>query len=265
MRFIRRDSILSLSLHAFLLICLLGMLFFPLSIYAQNDRLSQTQLNALIASIEDTYGVGFAFPPEWQAQTADELLLFYGYLISIETALEVTASRLWLLNGAPDNLSPTAHFRRHFDQANILIDRVRHLGSYGGNTQPLFENGRIIAYLIQIAPAGFGQSYTLAHEIGHVLDGLLYDLPQKQHREALGGVWTLNYWIPGEGFIGNENLFPRATAGPNEDFADTFGQMMIGNLNPDDSTAPRWEFMTTYVPRWLHLLQALAATRRLFS
>jgi hypothetical protein len=212
---------------------------------------TQQQVNDLLAEIESTYGLGFAFPTEWQATTAGEVIQFSEYLTVISDSLAQTAYWLWRLNGSPAYMTPAQHFRLHFDRARIALDRTTQLGAYAGKTNPRYENGRVVGYLVQLTDEGMRQPFTLAHELGHVVDSLLSDLPHTQHVEFLGGVWGATAWLPGRGYVGNERLFPRAVGGPNEDFADTFGQMMMGRLRPLDSTAPRWTFMVTHTRDWL--------------
>ena len=223
--------------------------------FAQEDP-SQAAINTLLVQLEIDYGITPAFPAEWQAQTAGEVIQLYDYLTMITYSCELTAQQLWVLNGSPRDITPSDHFRLHFAAAHLQIDRTYNLGAgYGGNTAPRYENGEIIGYMIQLTPLGVSQPFTFAHELGHVIDALLNDLPHNQHIEDLGGVVGSLGWIPGEGFIGNENLFPRANGGANEDFADTFGQMMVGNLSPDNTTAPRYHFMINHTHEWLTLIR----------
>jgi hypothetical protein len=266
MIFRKKHQTASFSLLITTLICVLmlspsfGFHLHTSAVRAQENP-EQRDIDGILGHIQETYGVGFAFPGEWQARYEDELPLIHSYAATINASLEQVAHTLWMLDGSPPYLSPSEHFRLHFDQANIQIDRVGHLGGYGGNTMPVYEDGLVIAYLIQLAPVGLGRTYTLAHEIGHVLDNLLADQPQWQHREMLGGAWTPTYWVPGSGYEGNEARFPRALAGPNEDFADTFGQMMVGGLNPFDETSSRWLYMTTHTRHWLALLRSRRITQ----
>lgn len=259
---------LNLKPHFHFLLILVSVFFAtypPLQTVAQTTW-TQADIDELRAEIEATYEIAFAFPEEWQAQSTDEIPLLMNYLLTIRESLAQTANTLWMLNGSPNDLSPSEHFCFYLSQAHIQIDRVINIGGgYGGNTMPIYENGRVVSYLIQLAPQGIGQPYTLAHEIGHVIDGLLDDYPQNQHRAILGGAWTTNYWIPGAGYLGNENMFPRALSGPNEDFADTFGQMMIGNLSLWGSTTPRWLFMVEQVPSWLNLLEGRRAIQTVLN
>jgi hypothetical protein len=93
-----------------------------------------------------------------------------------------------------------------------------------------------------------GGPFVLIHELGHVVDGLLDDLPHSQFVDELGGQFSEFSWLPGEGYAGNEAMFPRAVGGPNEDFADTFSNMLLGRL----SVVPvRYDFMQEHLPEWL--------------
>lgn len=217
---------------------------------------SQAAINTLLANLETDYGITAAFPAEWQAQTAGEVIQLYDYLTMITLSCELTAQELWTLNNKPANFTPAEHFRLHFDAANLQIDRTGSLGAgFAGNTAPRHEGGEIVGYMIQLTPLGVSQPFTFAHELGHVMDAMLNDIPHNQHVADLGGLVGSVGWIPGEGFIGNENLFPRANGGANEDFADTFGQMMVGNLSPDNSTAPRYHFMVAHTAQWLTIMR----------
>lgn len=237
------------------------MLYSPtLPSLAQDDRPSQAGINALVIRLSDDFGVNPAFPGEWQASSASEVQQLYEGLTVIYQGFDIVANCLYQLDGSPQNLTPFAHFRLHFDNANITYDRTTRIGDYAGNTAPQRENGEVVGYMIQFSPLGMSQPFTLAHEMGHIVDALLNDVPHQEHVMALGGVVGTLGWIPGRGYQGNELLFPRAVGGANEDFADTFGQMMMGNLSLFDSTAPRWLFMTTRTHRWLDAIGALAQT-----
>lgn len=224
---------------------------------------SQAAINTLLEELATHYGITAAFPAEWQAQNAGEVIQLYDYLTMITYSCELTAHTLWELNGSPAELTPQQHFRLHFDPANLQIDRTYNLGAgYAGNTAPRYEGGEIVGYMVQLTPLGVSQPFTFAHELGHVIDALLNDYPHNQHVADLGGVVGSVGWIPGAGFEGNENLFPRANGGANEDFADTFGNMMVGNLSPDNTTAPRYEFMVEHTHEWLTLINLRRKFRR---
>lgn len=249
-----RTLILGLGMLA----ALAGTLAGPLPSQAQHGP-SQAGIDRLLLDLERDFGVTAAFPAEWQAQNGGEVQQLYEGLHTVYSGFQQVAYRLWQLDGSPDHLTPAAHFRLHFDQANISLDRTFRLGRFEGNTAPRYEGGQVVGYMIQLAPGGLSRPFILAHEIGHVLDSLLGDQPQRDHVAELGGVAGTTGWIPGRGYQGNEILFPRAVAGPNEDFADTFGQMMMGRLSLLNSTAPRWLFMVRYTPRWLTDLRQRAA------
>lgn len=238
----------------------LSALVFPHTGNAQEGP-TQDRVYELMAEIENTYGIGFAYPSEWQATSANEVIQFNEYLTIILESLRRVSETFYQLGRAPDDplrITPADYFRLHFDRAHIVIDRTVQLGgNFAGKTNPLYGNGVIIGYSIQLTGEGMRQPFTLAHELGHVVDSLLTDLPHTQHVEVLGGEWGAVNWIPGKGYIGNEALFPRAVGGPNEDFADTFGQMMMGKLNPLKSTAPRWLFMVLYLRGWLDAIRKL--------
>lgn len=238
------------SIYAFVLSLFLGQV--PVQ---GQDSPSQIGINERLAILAADCGVTPAYPAEWQAQTAGDVIRLYEYLGVIYTACQEVAYTIWRLDGSPEDYTPLAYFRLHFDQAGLQIDRTFNLGSYEGNTAPRYANGEVIGYMIQLSPMGMAQPFTFAHEIGHVVDALLLDKPHQQHMLELGGVVGSVGWIPGRGYESNELLFPRAVAGPNEDFADTFGQMMIGNLSPLNSTAPRWAFMMRHTREWLRLLR----------
>jgi hypothetical protein len=216
---------------------------------------SQAGINELLARLEVDYGITPAFPAEWQAQNAGEIIQLYNYLTVIYTACDQIAWQLWQLNNTPSDFTPSEHFRFYFDPAHLQIDRALSLNGYAGNTAPRHENGQIAGYLIQLAPLGMSQPFTFAHEIGHVVDSMLDGLPHEQHIAVVGGVEGTTGWIPGEGYVGNELKFPRAIAGPNEDFADTFGQMMVNGLNSTDSTALRYQFMLDHTHQWFTLIR----------
>jgi hypothetical protein len=208
----------------------------------------------MLTLIEARYGIGFAFPEEWIAGTANEIQWFTDDLHGILTALDTAAAYLYLYGNPPEDTTPIEFFRQHFDRAKIKLDRASQIqGGFTGNTLPIIENGEVFYYLIQIHPAEMTRQFVLIHELGHVLDGLLEDQPHTDFVAELGGEWTPTAWIPGEGYIGNEELFPRAVAGPNEDFADTFANMLLGRLS--ETVVPvRYEFMREYLPQWLAAL-----------
>ncbi len=252
------------SLHFWLALLIgVSVLSFPHSVAAQ-DNPTQDRVYELMAEIENTYGVGFAYPAEWQATSANEVIQFNEYLTVILESLGRVSKTLYQFGRAPDDplrITPADYFRLHFDRAHIVIDRTTQLsGNFAGKTNPLYGNGLIIGYSIQLTGEGMRQPFTFAHELGHVVDSLLTDLPHTQHVEFLGGAWGAVNWIPGDGYIGNERMFPRAVGGPNEDFADTFGQMMMGKLNPLKSTAPRWAFMVIHLREWLDAIRKLPIT-----
>ncbi|MBI5930659.1 MAG: hypothetical protein HY862_15225 [Chloroflexi bacterium] len=248
----------------FWLALLVGCCFLPLAPSATaQDNPTQDRVFELMDEIENTYGVGFAYPVEWQAASANEVIQFNDYLTVILESLARISETLYALGADPNDptrMTPADYFRLHFDNAHIVIDRTTQLGSnFAGKTNPIYGNGAIVGYSIQLTGEGMRQPFTLAHELGHVVDSLLTDLPHTQHVEFLGGEWAATAWIPGKGYIGNEHMFPRAVGGPNEDFADTFGQMMMGKLSPLNSTAPRWSFMVTHIHEWLEAIRNLPA------
>jgi hypothetical protein len=212
---------------------------------------SQTAINELMTYIETTYAIAFAYPEEWIAGTAGEVIQFTDYLHNILEALEVAAFYLHHYGDPRPRQKPAAYFRALFAPANIRLDRASQIaGGFAGNTLPQRDGGRVQGYLIQLAPSGMNGIFTLVHELGHVVDGLLEDQPQRDFVQALGGQWTSTAWIPGLGYQGNEAFFPRAVAGPNEDFADTFANMFTGRLSTEFAPE-RYLFMREYAPRWL--------------
>lgn len=226
---------------------------------ASQDTPTQERIYELMAEIEDTYGVGFAYPSEWQAASAAEVIQFNEYLTVILDSLAQISHTLAWLGKSPDDplrMTPVDYFRLHFDAAPIVIDRTIQLGGFAGKTNPTYQDGQVVGFSIQLTGEGMRQPFTLAHELGHVVDSRLADLPQQQHVEVLGGAWGAIAWIPGKGYTGNEWMFPRAVGGPNEDFADTFGQMMMGRLGLLDSTASRWLFMVVHTRDWLLALRS---------
>jgi hypothetical protein len=211
---------------------------------------SQAEINRLQTEISETYGIGFV-AGEWIASTASEVMWFTDAMYNIQEALDTVSYYLHLYGEAPDDVTPVAFFRQHFDAADLVIDRVTRIdGGFWGNTLPIYEDGEVVQYVIQLAPQGMSSPFVVVHELGHVLDGLLDDQPQQDFIAELGGEWTPDAWIPGEGYLGNEGLFPRGVAGPNEDFADTFAGMMMGYLSPE-LVPVRYEFMREYLPEWL--------------
>lgn len=224
----------------------------PPSATPQERIYTQTEINRLLVEIEDIYGVGFALPAEWNATTAAEVMIFTDGLHEMLAAFDTTARYLYVWSEIDDpDITPLELFRTVFDPADLEIDRATFIpGNFVGNTLPRYENGVVIGYTLQLTPAGMN-SFIIAHELGHVVDGLLEDIPQLAFIAALGGEWGVDAWIPGEGYIGNEILFPRAVAGPNEDFADTFGQMMTGNL---EAVPVRYDFMREQIPLWVEML-----------
>ncbi len=218
---------------------------------------SQAGIDALMQTLTADYGIGFAFPVEWIANDAREVMWFTDGLHHVLGALTLATYYLHAYDGAPEDVTPAAYFRQHFDRANIHLDRVLGLeNGFYGNTMPVVEDGQIVAYNIQLAPGGLSGQYVMIHEIGHVLDALLNDQPQIDFVAALGGEMTPTAWRPGVGYRGNETLFPRAVAGANEDFADTFAAMLMGRLSPEH-VGVRYDFMADYLPRWLADIRAL--------
>lgn len=211
----------------------------------------QAEIDKVMALIEETYGIGFAYPSEWIASNANEVIWFTDGLHEIYQALNIASYYLYLYGDAPEGTTPIEFFRQHFDHAHIIIDRATTIeGGFWGNTLPMYENSEVIGYTIQLTYQGMSGSFVLIHELGHVLDNLLLETPQKQFVEALGGEWSTESWIPGEGYLGNELFFPRALGGPNEDFADTFANMLLGYLT-EDNIPVRYNFMLKNLPLWL--------------
>lgn len=216
---------------------------------------SQTEINNMLVLIEERYGVGFSYPTEWQAVNASEIMWFTDGLHQILEALDIASFYLYLYGDPPEDVTPLEFFRLHFDQANLEIDRsVALVDNFAGNTLPRYGNGEVIGYTIQLTGVGMSNPFTLIHELGHVVDGLLADRPHEDFVTALGGEWASDRWLPGQGYRGNEAMFPRATGGPNEDFADTFGQMLLGNLG---AVRVRYDFMLAVLPEWLAAIRAL--------
>ncbi|MFP4321863.1 MAG: hypothetical protein ACLFTK_05360 [Anaerolineales bacterium] len=218
---------------------------------------SQAGIDALMNTITEQYGIGFAFPVEWIANDAREVMWFTDGLHHVLGALYLAAYYLHAYDGAPEDISPAEHFRQHFDRANILLDRVLGIeNGFDGNTMPVVEDSQIVSYNIQLAPGGLSGQYVMIHELAHVLDALLNDTPQADFVTVLGGEMTPIAWRPGAGYVGNEILFPRAVAGANEDFADTFAAMLMGRLSPEN-VAVRYDFMRAYLPIWLAAIRGL--------
>ena len=228
----------------------------PLPVPTPMERVHrQDEIPQLMALIEERYGVAFAYPDEWIPGTPAEVIQFVDFMHDIHEALDIAAVYLHYYDDAPDDISPPEYFRLHFDQAHIQIDRVSQIeGRFVGNTLPIVEDGELLGFTIQLTYAGVNGPFIFVHELGHVVDGLLGDLPQNQFVEALGGEFSEVAWIPGEGYIGNEAMFPRAVAGPNEDFADTFSNMLLGRL---DVVPVRFDFMQMYLPDWLEAIREL--------
>lgn len=218
----------------------------------------QTEINAMMSLIQETYGIGFAYPAEWIANDANEVIWLTDSLHEIYQALNIASAYLVFYGDVPEDIAPSEFFRQHFDQANILIDRATTIdGGFWGNTLPMYENSQVIGYTIQLTYQGMSGPFVLIHELGHVLDNLLLEAPHLAFAETLGGEWTTENWIPGEGYSGNEGFFPRGLGGPNEDFADTFANMLLGYLTIDNIPV-RFEFMQENLPVWLAALRELA-------
>lgn len=232
-------------------------MFVAAPVSSKADDPSQAGINERLEILNVDCGITPAFPGEWIAQTPGEVILLYEYLGTVHRACLTVAEQLWFLDGSPQEVTPLEHFRFHFDQAALQLDRSTRLGKYWGNTAPQYSNGVVVGYMIQLAHEGFADESTFAHEMGHVVDGMLGDDPQRQHLREVGGVASDIGWLPGDGYWGYELLFPRSAAGPNEDFAETFGQMMMGNLSPYNGTAPRWWFMVRHTSAWLHAIREL--------
>ncbi|HLA43355.1 MAG TPA: hypothetical protein VJZ27_07980 [Aggregatilineales bacterium] len=261
-------------MRVFLALCI--ALIFSLSIYTVSAddpppqiptplprEYNQDAINALMEIVEMRYGIGFAAPEEWMATGASEIMWFTDDLHGLLEALDIAAYYLWFYGEASEDQSPAEFFRQHFDRANIVIDRSMNIpGGFTGNTLPMYENEKVVSYVIQLHPVSMGSGYFVPiHELGHVVDGLLNDQPQHDFVDALGGTWADQSWIPGKGYDGNENLFPRATAGASEDFADTFANMLMGRLSPEFIPV-RYNFMREHLPGWLENIRALPENTR---
>ncbi len=241
-------------------------------VHAQDDRdnpliptplprvYKQEEIHKLMTLIEETYGIGFAYPAEWIASDANEIIWLTDGLHEIFNALNIASYYLYLYGDAPEDITPPTFFRQHYDSAHLVLDRATRIeGGFWGNTLPLYENSQVVGYMIQLTFQGMDGPFVLIHELGHVLDGLLLDDPHTQFVEELGGEWTTQNWIPGEGYSGNELLFPRALGGPNEDFADTFAAMLLGYLT-EENVAVRYEFMHEHLPKWLAAIREQEAS-----
>jgi hypothetical protein len=239
------------------------------SLYAQDDSAEeplpiptpiprvhrQDSIAEMMTRIEETYGIGFAYPDEWIPGTPAEVIQYVDFMHDVLEALNIAAVYLHYYDNAPEDVSPSEYFRQHFDRANIQIDRVSQVeGGFIGNTLPIIEDGELLGFTMQLTYAGVNGPFILIHELGHVVDALLSDVPQNQFVDALGGAFNDIAWIPGEGYTGNEELFPRAVAGPNEEFADTFSNMLLGRL----TVVPvRYDFMLEHFPDWLEAIREL--------
>lgn len=227
----------------------------PASIPTPQPRTySQAEIDALWEQIETTYGITYAVEAEWNATNANEVIWYTDDLHTILEALQVASFYMWRFADAPEDVTPAEFFRQIFDRAGLQIDRVLGIeGGFVGNTLPVYENSEVDFYVIQLAPGAMSNYFVFVHELGHVIDGLLADTPQLAFIEALGGEWATDFWIPGEGYMGNEAMFPRAVAGPNEDFADTFANFLLGRL---ESVPVRDHFMRQNFPLWMEAILA---------
>ncbi|MCL4880197.1 MAG: hypothetical protein KJ064_26300 [Anaerolineae bacterium] len=248
---------------------LLFLICIFLPVYAQDDEnapalptplprvYTQEEINNLMDLIQENYGIGFAYPAEWIASDANEVIWFTDGLHEILHALDTAAYYLYIYGSATDEVTPAEFFRQHFDRARIILDRATYIdGGFWGNTLPMYENSQVVGYMIQLTFQGMGGPFVIVHELGHVLDSLLSDVPHTQFVEELGGEWTTQNWIPGAGYSGNERFFPRGLGGPNEDFADTFANMLLGYLS-EENIPVRFDFMQSYLPTWLESIREM--------
>jgi|GEM_PF-5735875 len=218
---------------------------------------TQDEIFRLMDEITETYGIGFVIREEWYGSSGGDIINFVDFLQNMLVAFEIMSDVLYESGNPPDDSTPQDYFRLIFDRANIEIDRTAAIqGGFYGNTLPQIENSLVVGYMVQFTPVGFNSQFIIIHEFAHIIDGILDDAPQNAFIDELGGEWTEVAWIPGEDYNGNEEMFPRAVAGPNEDFADTFANMILGRLT-EELTPARLEFMTDYIPQWLELLETL--------
>lgn len=217
---------------------------------ASQPTYSQAEIDRLLAEISHDYGLHFAYPGEWQAANAGELMALVQALHLFKAHLQQAAAGLHA-HAPLAAASPAGSFRRAFWRAGLHIDRAGTLpGGFDGNTVPHYADGAVLYYSLQFTLQGMSSPYVVLHELGHVLDNLLQDQPQAHFHAWLGGSMGAAGWQPGLDYAGNEGLFLRARAGLNEDFADTFAQYLRGQLSPGITPA-RYQFMRRWLPWWL--------------
>jgi hypothetical protein len=98
--------------------------------------------------------------------------------------------------------------------------------------------------------------FPIVRELGHILNDLLNNAPVEDFQARLGGSQQGDIWEPGMGYSGYETLFPGATVNVTEDYEDTFGRMLIGELSLDVANE-RYQFMLDYLSLWLADLRNL--------
>jgi hypothetical protein len=201
--------------------------------------------------------VTFVATEEWLPETGAGINQYYSHLTLIKNAFDTTSIYLHFFSRAPEDVPPQRTFREYYDQANILIALVdTNTGYYGVNTVFLEEEGRKAGYIIRIYPQSLNSIFPIVRELGFITDDMLDSIPSNDFRTTLGGSQNPDedFWIPGDGFVGNESLFPTATEGFREDFKDTFGRMFTGTLSLDVAR-PRYEFILANLNVWLAMLR----------
>jgi hypothetical protein len=217
---------------------------------------SEDDVYALLLSITEDYGIEFAYPLEWQPTTVQEVMLFNDYLTVIDRAFQQCAHYLHYFSRAPQDMTPEQFFRQHFDRANIRIDRVTEdVGVYGTRLLLINEFGEQV-YMLQVAPNAMTATFPIVRELGHIMNDLLDSVPVEDFKVGLGGSQQGDVWQPGMGYAGYEALFPGATISVSEDYEDTFGRMLTGELSLDVASE-RYLFMLDNLPGWLVALRSL--------
>jgi hypothetical protein len=217
---------------------------------------SEEAVYDLLLNIAENYGIEFAYPLEWQPTTVQEVILFSDYLAVINHAFQQCAAYLHYFSRAPQDVTPEQFFRQHFDRANIRIDRVTEdLGIYGTRLL-LSGDPEEPGYMLQVAPSAMTDPFPIVRELGHILNDLLNNAPVEDFQARLGGSQQGDIWEPGMGYSGYETLFPGATVNVTEDYEDTFGRMLIGELSLDVANE-RYQFMLDYLSLWLADLRNL--------
>lgn len=212
---------------------------------------SAEDINQIILRIQETYGIVFAVPEEWQASSANELITFYGYLINIEVTLARAAETLHYISRSPAEMPPETLFRAVFSD-RILIDRTeQNIQPTGVQTLVVQQDGES-EYIIQVSAPGMTNAFPLLRELAFIFNESRNGEPLRIFRAELGANEGAIY-TPGAGYNGFEYLFPNAFS-PYEDFKDTFARVLNGDLSLDVSPT-RYAFMIEYIPRWVEAMR----------